>query len=507
MTKRRQQKGQSMQILLFALVIVGLAVGVMSFTQVMTAPQIFGSTMDDVPVISEAQSRTDNVANYYVPLSAHYSMAQGVYDVGQANDIIMTYQNLQDHYGDEVDDVEVASQYTFEGYIQDPEWEIGRCTIEVPPKDLEVGINSTLVNVTKENYNDPFVRTLCEGGDVEVQTQSNKDEAQKNTSNIRFHHLMVMTINGLEAVHEESETAKDDDDYYGTVTEEGACYLDGNDPQTKEEKARQDARQESYDSAVSEILSLQERFEEAGWNAVDNIEVSEDENTGIFGRIINFVTFWETDNTFDWSFNVYENSTEISEQSNELSDCECAEYDCEGYIDDSTYEYDSSDSQCKHEDEPFGSPNCDEYSGVVHDGSGSCETSYHPPKCDPGYSFNSSTNTCESDYGNDWEFACDQNDYYLDTSDEECVHDNSGEDATCDSSAAKESGGDCVHDGERPSPVCVLQPVKAESETYYELKDYKMQSYTEDEKYEIPVEDGWENLEIKRRYPYDFPEP
>lgn len=503
LTDSKERKGQSMQILLFSLVIIGLAVGVMSFTQIRTAPQIFSTTMDDVPVISEAQSRTDNIANYYIPLSAHYSMSQGVYNIGGANDIIMTYGGLKNHYEEEVEDVEVASQLVFDQYISENNWYIGRCSIDISPKELEVGINSTTVNVTNQNVLDPFVKTECQSRDVNVETQSNKREATKNTSNIRFHHLMVMTVRGLEAVHETSEEAIDEDEYYGTVTKESACYLDGDD-QTKEQKAKEEATQKSYEAAVNKILNFQESLEEAGWEAVNSIEVTENQNTGIFGRIVNFVTFWETDETFDWSFNVKSNSTEIQEQSNEVFDCQCQEYGCVGYIDSDTYDYDNSDNQCEHEDEPFGSPDCDAYSGVEHDGNGGCETSTHPAKCEPGYSFNSSIGLCEEDNGDSTTIACDYNDYDLD--DEECVHDNADEDATCDSSAAVESNGDCVHDGNRPSSVCLKQPVKAESETDWELQDYRMQSYTEDEKYEIPVENGWKNLEIKRRYDYDFPE-
>lgn len=496
LTSENERKGQSMQILMFALLLIGLAVGLMSYTQVKTAPQIFGSTMDDVPVISEAQSRTDDTANYYVPLSGHYSMAQGVYEVGQDNDWLSGMDDLNSHYETEVADVQSTAQDLFDTYIKDMQFQ--RCSVEIPDKDLEVGINSSTVNITNEDYTDPFIRTECIGSDITVETQDNRYEAERNTSNIRFHQLMVMTIKGLEAVYEESSDAESDNDHYGTVTEESACYLDYS-------EAREEATEESEASAGQAILDLQERFETAGSDAVYDIGAT-DGKKGFFGRIIEFINPWSSDDGFSWNFNVYYNSTEIEEQSNTLSNCQCLDWGCEGYIGDDTYQYSSNQNQCVHEDEPFGNPDCDAYSGVSHDGNGQCETTTHPSKCSFGYSYNSSSNLCEENNGESTQFACDYSNYYLDTSANECVHDNAGEDATCDSYAAEEQNGNCVLDGSRPDKTCLERPKKAESETYYELKEYTMQSKTKDTKYEIPVEDGWKNLEIERRFHYDFPD-
>lgn len=488
------RKGQSMQILMFALVLVGLAVGLMSYTQVQTAPQIFGSTMDDVPVISEAQTRADNTANYYVPLSGHYSMAQGVYEVGLDNDRLTGIDQLNSHYENEVADVQSTAQNLFDTYAQDMSFQ--RCSVNIPDKDLEVGINSSTVNITNEDYSDPFVEVECFSNDLEITTQDNRYEEERTTSNIRFHQLMVITLKGLEAAHEESADVESNNNHYGTVTEESACYLDYS-------EARDEATEESEASAEQAILNLQDQFETAASDAVYNIGKTDGEK-GFFGRAIEFLNPWSSDDGFNWDFNAYYNSTDIEEQSNTLSNCQCLEWGCEGYTNVDTYDYSGYYDQCRHEDEPFGTPDCGAYSGVEHDGDGKCETSNHPPKCDTGYSYNSSSGFCEEDNGDGIEFVCDYSDYYLGVENEECVHVNAGEEATCDSSAAVQQNGNCVHDGSRPDKTCLERPKKAESETYYELKEYTMQSRAEDTKYEIPVGGGWKNLEIQRRYHYDF---
>ncbi len=512
MNNLKEQKGQSLQILFFSLIVLGLAVGVITFAQVSAAPNIFADTMSDAPVISEAQSRASDIAHHYIPLAAHYSVAEAVWDNGQQNDLIDTRTQLENHYINQPADIEnQANQILDDDYIEAIDgrsFPTNGCSIGVPDKYLIFLAESDNVTVVDTGGGDDFVNVECNTAGLDVMIEEQKDEIVTGLSNIRWHELMTLMMEGLEAAWDESEEIADDGDYTGTVTGESACYIDddGEPWEDKEDLAEEEAFENAEEEAWKAVDDVLARIEDAAYDAVDDVEVGEEEDGGIFDVVIDFVTFWSSDDGFDWDFNVEENESSIETHDVEFNDCECLEWDCEGYIDDDTYDSDDGNI-CEHEDEPFDDPHCDSYDDLEHDGGGECEPENRPSVCSSG-SYNESTGVCEDNDGDFEEWPCDDDwDYTVeeDGGDYECIHDDEGSDAECESDAATVSGGSCVHDGDRPDPVCTLQPVEAEVDADYEVESYLMQAWTQDIEFEIPVSDGWQNLIIERRLSFTFP--
>lgn len=315
------RKGQSLQILMFALVIIGVGTGLLAFSNLKAAPVIFEDAMEDAPLISEAQTRTSDTTNYYIPLSAHYSVTQAAYDRGQDIVQLNSSSDIDNHHDNELDRIDDLSNSYYADYPQILSY--SRCNVEISDKKINFGKDIAKINITQNDTIDEFVQTTCGIDGSIVRTSSKKDYVQKNASNIRFHQIMTMTLEGLDSVREEAQTKEDNNNYYGYENEDGPHCS------TSSSSARSSAETSAENNAIEELKETREEIVQA---AYDVFPISTGSTGGLFDQIlnlftrtINYILPWDS-SEFDYEFSEENYSGQISKQSSgasRSSSCPC----------------------------------------------------------------------------------------------------------------------------------------------------------------------------------------
>jgi hypothetical protein len=541
-------KGQSTQLLMFSIVIVGVTVGLLSFSQMLAAPGILASSLDDPPMVVEAQTQSDNIVAHFLPLAAHYSVAQGAWNESTNPENILTNGTFDNHYSWTLENVSTVSNQVLDDSYTRPGgfYNVDRCNIEIPPKDITIYKTSTNISINKSDESEPLVRTECFNDENQVVNVRQKPDSLNTTyPNIRLHKLLIITLNGTKAAYDEavedenSGEAEDEGDngYYGEVNytlselNEDACISldEADDPEEAKEAAKDEISQRAsglIDSRVSRELG---DYQGAYNSRIENMGQSDSSGGGgLISGIIDFVTFWSPGNNggnYSWDPSILSNSTYI-EQEGDVAASKCA---CEGnwrctdpwtvggnppYED--TYPGPDCepvpDAECPHEDGNASDGECskddylDEYDRpdpVCENGDysdGECEGSDNPPECtqhvddddDYDFEFNSSMDMCQ------WADETD-NDGDDITEDPECT----------ESGMIHDGNGGCQASGDPPTAECQNEEditYSAEVKYYWEIESFKFGSIVEDLQNSIPVRDGWKNLYMNRTFNYSFPE-
>lgn len=284
---------------------MGIGVGMLAFSQLASAPYHLEESMDDVPVISEAQTRTSDTANYYIPLSAHYAVAQGTYDVGQSDQTLDSQSNIDNHYDQQrgyVDGnaTDIVSSYTgTNSFI--------RCDVEIPEKEIVFGIEDTVINITNQDGSQPFVETVCrDAGDIST-VEDERSLEQKNASNIRFHQIMTMTLEGIQGMQDKAEKVESNNNYEGSEDETGSQCS------TSYSTAKSGAEDSAEGNAEDAVDNLVETLEDRGKNDAEDADPDDDDGgiVGIIKDVIEFLNPWSSDE-FDIDFSEQSRSEKIT---------------------------------------------------------------------------------------------------------------------------------------------------------------------------------------------------
>lgn len=314
LTESNSRKGQSLQILMFALVIIGIGTGLLTFSRLTAAPVIFEDTMKDAPLISEAQTRTSDTANYYVPTAAHYATSQAVYNDGLDIDTLDSEFDIDNHYQRTRFEIESEADLLLSYYPRELDYR--RCQVEIMRKDLAFDAGTAAINITNQNDPTNWTETTCRLDGSVVRTSSDIEKMQKNTSNIRFHQIMTITLNGIDAMYNKSEDIETNNNYKGSET--------GDSCDDSSSTAKSDAETDGRNDAQNSLDDLVEDIEDAGTNEVD----THDDDTGLLGRVIDFVTPWDMTEFYD-DFSEQSRSQDIITQSRSASrstSCPCDKY-------------------------------------------------------------------------------------------------------------------------------------------------------------------------------------
>jgi len=501
-----ESKGQSSQLLLFSIIIVGFGVGMLSYAQMSAVPGILGNTLDDVPMVVKAQTHSDNTAEHYIPLSAHYSVAQGAWEESQNEEDIQSHGGFDDHYENTMNDVRDESQNYFDNYISgNQEIPVRSCTIQVPEKEVDISLDSSLIEVDNVNTYEPFVRTICRNGLNEVLNENNIDGIETNTSNIRLHKLLLITLNGTKAAYDKAEQIESNDNHWGEVTGESTCM-------DTEEDAEDAAKADALQKVADAIFSIQDDVKGAYNDEILSMDETDGEKS-LLGQIIDFFNPWSPeDDGFSWTPSIESNNTYDERIDTTTSQCQCTgtwscNPDATNFYADANSDNDAAQCVNYYEDN---NAECDP--DFTRNG-GSCDYSgYTPtPTCPTGYSRDG--NAClDNDADNDstTDPTCSGYDGYSFSytgSGWECEFSGTAPDPECSQTNVEHDGsGGCQISIDRPDAECSDWSYDAETEHYYELQSIEFQSDVDDTKYEIPTDDGWENLEIIRTFDYFFSE-
>lgn len=322
------RKGQSLQILMFALVIIGIGTGLLTFSRLTAAPVIFEDTMEDAPLISESQTRTSDTANYYVPLAAHYATTQAVYDRMDTLVWLNSPSQIRNHYDNEISNINSLSNTYYDNYPQELDYR--RCQVQITDKNLEFGESSAHFNVTQDGATDTWAETVCRIDGSEVKTSTKEDKITKNLSNVRFHQMMSMTVEGLNATHEKADQIEDNDNYYGTVTRTSSCY-------SSKSTAKSNAKSLSQSAAQSAINTVLGNLETAAKNGYQGMGTSSgggffggilDKIQDVLGKTIGYFLDWQWDDFANYAFVKYHNQdiSEVGTPTTSTSGCACDNY-------------------------------------------------------------------------------------------------------------------------------------------------------------------------------------
>lgn len=455
-------KGQSTQLLMFSIIIVGFGVGMLSYAQLSAAPGILAQTVDDVPMVVEAQTQSDNIVEHYIPLAAHYAVAQGVWEESQNNEDIENNGGFNDHFEETIDDATQNSRDKFNNWYIDSnkEFYLGRCTVNVPDKQVDIVLDANNIEIENDGSPGYFVRTTCDNGVNEVVNERSISSIETNTSNIRLHKMLLITLNGTKAAHNEAEEIDSNDDNYGTAeydTEDSypTCY-------SQESTAEDIAEAQAEDEAKDELDSLREDIKDAYNTAIDNMD--ETASQGLIGSAIEFFTagLWApNDEQFRWTPIIEDNTTDVTHESTSSSQCNCeGTWSCSGSNWSPDAPYSSSEPDCEHANTGSSNAQCD--FGEHKDGGSCYNTSGYPRSYEGTPDCNHLTGVSHDGFGG------------------------------------------CTPDDPTPNPTCSDWTYSAESEYDWEMSYLEFKSDVEDKKYQIPTSDGWKKLELIRTFDESF---
>ncbi|NMJ92654.1 hypothetical protein GLT81_00145 [Nanohaloarchaea archaeon] len=489
-------KGMGIQMVFFAISMAAVIAGLAAFAQAQKLPPAFGQTVDELGSVTKPEHRLEDTVNHYIPLSAHYGVAEAAYNIstnntnftGHADPHVSTGPTEGDDDADEmerythmIDYVDTRSQSYFEEYIQTLDYD--DCQVRM---DNEAKVNlsyaSTQVNVSA-GTNRPLINVSCETPQIDVYTETELGkELSLNISNLRFHELASITVNTSQEMEDVSETLESNGKHYSSITSSSACsFNEGSYPSISD--ARDAAEDASYSQAVNDAYDRVDDFEAAivdegnGYTGPDRgaEEVLKKATTSnafcVFGFCL--TQFWVDDISYDAY--VRDNETSVTSVSNSSSQCGCANFDC-NQDPDSEYNYVAVADACEHDDEngvgsnPY-SADCDP--GEFKDG-GSCYNSSTPPR-----SFEGDPTCSEEDFEHDGSGGCELDE----------------EDSISDSS------------GGRPNPQCVNKKYSAQSTVDYEYERIEVQVNLTDDKFVIPTSDGFTNLYMNRKFIRNFEKP
>ncbi len=488
-------KGMGIQMVFFAISMASVIAGLAAFAQAQKLPPAFGQTVDELGSVTKPEHRLEDTVNHYIPLSAHYGVAEAAYNIstnntnftGHADPHVSTGPTEGDDDADEmerythmIDYVDTRSQSYFEQYMQDLDYD--DCKIRM---DNEAKVNlsyaSTQVNVSA-GTNRPLINVSCETPQIDVYTETELGkELSLNISNLRFHELASITVDASQEMEDVSEILESNGKHYSTVTSSSACTYEEKDYSPPSSSDAKDAAEDvAHSKAVSDAYDRVDDFEAAivekrhGYGGSDRgaKKVLEDATTSnafcVFGYCL--TKFWVDDISYDAY--VKDNETSVTSDSNSSSRCGCANFECT----DPDYTPDripAGGAVCEHDAEA---------------GVGNPLPSYDPECTDPDLSTTPSDDDCENATG-----AVVSEDPTCDQYDSDFEHDGSG---------------NCVIDSsDRPSPICLNKIYSAESTVEYRYEKIEVQLNLTDDKFVIPTSDGFTNLYMNRKFIRNFEKP
>jgi len=326
LNKSKSRKAQSLQILMFALVIIGIGSGLLAFSNLSAAPAVFGDTMEDAPLISEAQTRTSDTTNYYVPLAAHYSVTQAIYDRGQDIVQLNSSSDIENHHENEIDRINDLSSRYFYDYPH--ELTFRRCKVNITDKKLEFRDDIAKINIEQNGTTDRFVETTCRVDGSTVVASSKDDVVEKNASNVRFHQIMTIVSETLKPIQEKAQQYEDNDNWHGTEGDTGLhCSPSSSSAKSSAESSAKSNAEDALDSIVNDIVDQGDA----------NYRIESNNNGGLFGEIVDLLTNtisyilpWDSDEFNKAHYNISD-SRQIkldSSGASRSSSCSCLNYEC-----------------------------------------------------------------------------------------------------------------------------------------------------------------------------------
>jgi hypothetical protein len=433
--KSNNSKGQGIVLVFVAITMISLIAGLAAYVQVTKLPPEFQTRVDDMHIVTEAETRLDDTINNFIPVAAHYGVAQAAHHWGDEKNFIYIGQGDHQESDDDTDEmnkyenliqnVDTQSQYYYESYANTLEYE--RCEVDTGDSKVNLSFESQLINITADS-GDSLASIECQTPDIDVESSSEPGgQIRENMTNIRFHELAQGLIKAMNETEHVAETIERNDNFYGSHTDNATCIYNEDGYSNPEDKAKDAA----YDNVISSIMSnkiseiekaLVKRGHGIGSGGRRGAKQALHEYTHggdlcVFGVCLSeaFMDDISSRNT-----EVVDNETTFVKVSENSYQCGCAEWVCD-QDDDSEYTYDEAEyvdgGQCEHADEssvgnnPY-SPDCNnQEDGDASDGNcniNDYSASQPSPEC--------SHEDADFSDGND----CSQDDYSGSTPSPEC---------------------------------------------------------------------------------------
>lgn len=542
---KSSNKGQGITMVFLAITIMAMIAGLAAFAQVYKLPPEFSDRVNELGVMTAAETRLDDTRNHFIPVAAHYGVAQAAHHWGDEKNFIYLGDGDQDesdndademkYYTNLINNVDRESQEWFENYTNTLSYNDG-CNVQTDDATVNLSFESQNITINASS-GDPLVTVRCSRDNIEVFTRSEPGgKIEENMTNIRFHELAQGMIKAMKEAEKVSETIESNDRHWGTYTDNASCVYS----ESAYSNPRDEAKDAAYDEAVSYVVNnIFKKIETAILDRDHGIGSGSNRGAKqalwkythggdlcIFGYCLAdaFMDDISSRNTY-----IIDNDTSITEQNVNSYRCGCDEWEC-NQDPDSEYSYSIPDhmdgGSCEHDDETFVGSNpysahCSHEDADASDGS--CSQSdysgFRPsPTCPFGYSYNSTSNQCEDGSGgttsrtctdstdgdgdDDWDYdgfnSCDWDDGSFGSpycNEQDFEHDGSG---------GCELEEEDLGTTDRPNPKCVDKVYNADSTVEYRYKEIFLRLEIFDDKYKIPTNDGWKHLALHRRYRREF---
>lgn len=234
-----ESKGQGLTVLMVAVIASALIAGLVAVVMVENLPGIFGGFVDDAALISEAETRHDNIVENYIPTAVHYAVAQESWEVGTDNEVLEGDQDepsdgmnwsdeIYPEYDEMIQEVDDGSDYEFRQYVQDFDYRrckafmIDESNMDVDPQfDQPDGMEKE-IEVEATNDAEGLLNVSCGDFSREVEYTGAKSFFRVPIVNNKFPQLATLTVGAIaemENVSEQLDTDLDD----GKVTDTSSC--------------------------------------------------------------------------------------------------------------------------------------------------------------------------------------------------------------------------------------------------------------------------------------------
>ena len=312
---------------MFSLVIIGIGSGLLAFSNLSAAPEIVGDTMEDAPLISEAQTRTSDTTNYYVPLAAHYSVTQAIYDRGQDIVQLNSSSDIEDHHENEIDRInDLSSEYFYDYPL---ELSFRRCNVQISDKELEFRDDIAKINIKQNDTTDKFVETTCRVDGSTVVASSKDNNVEKNASNVRFHQIMTIISETLKPIQEKAQQYENNDNWHGTKGDTGLhCSASYSSAKSSAESSAKSNAEDALDNIVTTIVDQGDANYPinptgGGGGLFDTI-------VNLLSKAINYILPWDSGEFNKAHYNISDSRqvTLDSSSASRSSSCSCLSWSC-----------------------------------------------------------------------------------------------------------------------------------------------------------------------------------
>ncbi|MFB6241981.1 MAG: hypothetical protein ABEJ36_04215 [Candidatus Nanosalina sp.] len=535
-------KGQAGTVLMVAVTLGTMLSGFLAIAQMQTLPSIYGQYVNDAGLITEAETRYELAVNNYLPLSAHYAVAEAAYQVGKNNKTYdpggeinegvnnpSTSDEFSDVYDDMVDNVDSKSDNIFVKYLDD--YGYGPCEVtmaddtEVDPGfDSSGNLRSEIDVFTLSS--DQLVNVTCRTNDKRIFIQGERESFDANMVNNKFPELASLMAKGIVEAENVSEQIDKNQNDAGTVTgKDLAC--DSSTRADAKADAKDKAEQEAWDKVRQVFVAIVKRDHGIGSGGKRGIKQAMYDKLSAGQICIPFTNICSEPNFFDgfiWSdiegdtFKTIDNESDVDYKSGSATASKCG---CEGtwYCpnmdgdseDEYTVQIDYSSSYGRScgftadHDDGTSSPECTQ-AGWYYSG-GDCDTSDTDTACEDSNEYldgSSCYNSTSSPKHVTDSSPCDESKFVF--SGGSCVEDEPAGGPSCpDEDFTFDSGSNsCVSTYSTPSVKCTDWKYNADATYKWDVDHMTAWVRIRDDERVIPTSSGWVNLFITRKYSRSF---